>query len=215
MSQQKPDPADITAATSSDAPVETGSVPAGAPTEVPEVSEPEELADVTAEGELVLDEDVDDLLVARHRASGGEGDREAHRGEDEAHDDEGHREEAAGHHVQPVGPASMVVQQRAGSFGLQSSAQSVHVHGAVADLEHDQDRDRQLARVHARAEPGLEQARGLLAREGADRADAGSRLGDRLGRLRVAHRDAAPQRAACMRERLCADRADDGESRRQ
>ncbi|BDO43115.1 aquaporin [Cellulomonas sp. NTE-D12] len=57
MSQQKPDPADITAATASDAPVETEAVPAG--THPEPVSEPEELADVTAEGELVLDEDVE------------------------------------------------------------------------------------------------------------------------------------------------------------
>ncbi|WP_263729577.1 aquaporin [Cellulomonas sp. SG140] len=57
MSQQKPDPADITAATASDVPVETEAVPAGTRPEA--VSEPEELADVTAEGELVLDEDVE------------------------------------------------------------------------------------------------------------------------------------------------------------
>ena len=77
MSQQKPDvprggsdPADTTAVTSSDTPVETTSGPsAAAPApratepavDSPEAdgSEPEELADVTADGYLVLDEDVE------------------------------------------------------------------------------------------------------------------------------------------------------------
>ena len=73
MSQQKPaptgggtDPAGTEI--SSDAPVETAAAPAVAPAASsapgpavaePEVSEPEELADVTAEGYLVLDEDVE------------------------------------------------------------------------------------------------------------------------------------------------------------
>ena len=67
MSQQKPDlpgggtdPVDAAAATSSDAPVETTSGPAVAPPAArAQDSEPEELTDVTNDGYLALDEDVE------------------------------------------------------------------------------------------------------------------------------------------------------------